>query len=127
MSEEEKEAIEMLEKFIIEHKLYNIKQSDNLELNIKKVLNLIEKQQKEIEELEDFIKHAQIIVPFENTNIKENEPLADIVEVEHKEYISKDKIKELIENNEEDIDYSVHDIIKDLKELLGEERGEKDE
>ena len=50
-SKKQKEAIEMLDKFIIEHKLYNIKQSDGLEDNIKIVLYLIEKLQKENEEL----------------------------------------------------------------------------
>ena len=51
MNEEEKEAIQMLDKFITEHKFYNIKHSDNLEDNIEIVLNLIEKLQKENEEL----------------------------------------------------------------------------
>jgi hypothetical protein len=55
MSEEEKKAIEMLDKFITEHKLYNIKQSDGLEDNIKKVLNLIEKQEKVIDEMAKWI------------------------------------------------------------------------
>ena len=37
------EAVKMLNKFITEHKLYNIKQSDGLEHNIEKVLNELEK------------------------------------------------------------------------------------
>lgn len=52
-SKKQKEAIEMLDKFITEHKLYNIKQSDGLEDNIKIVLYLIEKLQKENEELKN--------------------------------------------------------------------------
>ena len=52
-TKEQKEAIEMLDKFITEHKLYNIKQSDNLEDNIEIVLNLITKLQKENEELKE--------------------------------------------------------------------------
>ena len=52
-SKKQKEAIEMLDKFITEHKLYNIKQSNGLEDNIKIVLYLIEKLQKEKEELEE--------------------------------------------------------------------------
>ena len=51
MNEEEKKATKMLDKFITEHKFYNIKHSDNLEDNIETVLNLIEKLQKENEEL----------------------------------------------------------------------------
>ena len=53
MSDEEKKAIEMLDKYITEHKLFNIKQADNLEDNIQIILNLIEKQSKEIEELKE--------------------------------------------------------------------------
>ena len=49
MNEEEKKAIQMLDKFITEHKFYNIKHSDNLEDNIEIILNLIEKLQKENE------------------------------------------------------------------------------
>lgn len=49
--EEENKAIEMLDKFITEHKLYNIKQSDGLEDNIKIALNLIAKREEEIENL----------------------------------------------------------------------------
>lgn len=52
-SKKQKEAIKMLDKFITEHKLYNIKQRDGLEDNIKIVLYLIEKLQKENEELEE--------------------------------------------------------------------------
>lgn len=52
LSEEEKKAIEMLDKFITEHKLFNIKQSDGLEKNIDIVINLIEKLKKELEEEE---------------------------------------------------------------------------
>lgn len=49
LSKEEKKAIEMLDKFITEHKLFNIKQSDGLEKNIDIVLNLITRLEKENE------------------------------------------------------------------------------
>lgn len=58
ISKKQKEAIKMLDKFITEHKLYNIKQSDGLEDNIKIVLNLIEKLQKENEELKEDLKYV---------------------------------------------------------------------
>lgn len=58
LSEEEKKAIEILNKFITEHKLFNIKQSDNLEENIKIVLNLILKLQIKIESKTKTIKLA---------------------------------------------------------------------
>lgn len=57
-SKKQKEAIKMLDKFITEHKLYNIKQSDGLEDNIEIVLNLIEKLQKENEELKEDLKYV---------------------------------------------------------------------
>ena len=56
LSEEEKKAIEMLDKFITEHKLFNIKQSDGLEKNIDIVINLITKLEKENEELKKQIR-----------------------------------------------------------------------
>lgn len=38
--------------------------------------------------------------------------------------ISKDKIREIIENIEEDIDYLTHDLIEDLEKLLEENNEE---
>lgn len=59
MNEDEKKAVEMLDKFITEHKFYNIKQSDNLEGNIKMVLNLIEKLQKENQQLKELLEKEE--------------------------------------------------------------------
>ena len=59
MNEDEKKAVEMLDKFITEHKFYNIKQSDNLEGNIKMVLNLIEKLQKENQQLKALLEKEE--------------------------------------------------------------------
>lgn len=59
MSEDEKRAIEILNKFITEHKLYNIKQSDNLEDNIKIVLNLIEKRERQLYERDNRVKNLE--------------------------------------------------------------------
>jgi hypothetical protein len=72
MNEEEKKAIEMLDKFITEHKLYNIKQSDGLEDNIKIVLYLIEKLQKENENFEKLNKDYSYSVDIvrENTRLR---------------------------------------------------------
>ena len=65
MTEEEKKAIEMLDKFITEHKLFNIKQSDGLEKNIDIVINLITKLEKENEELK---KHDYRNIQLEEEN-----------------------------------------------------------
>lgn len=55
MSEEEKETVELLDKYFKEHILFNIRQSENLEKNIKIVFNLLEKQGTRIQELENKI------------------------------------------------------------------------
>ena len=52
MTKEQEEAIEMLEKFITEHKLFNIKHTDGLEDNIETVLNMLKEKDSEIERLE---------------------------------------------------------------------------
>lgn len=51
MNEEEQKAVDMLNTFRLEHKFFNIRQTDNLEDNIEIVLNLIEKLLKENEKL----------------------------------------------------------------------------
>lgn len=95
MNEEEKKVIKMLDKFTTEHKFYNIKHSDNLEDNIEIVLKLIEKLQKENEELKnkllDTLEGQKVIKEETPQYIKEN-------------YISKEKVKDKIEkilNNKE--------------------------
>ena len=114
MNEEEKKAIEMLDKFITEHKFYNIKQSDNLEDNIKIILNFIEKLQKENEEKTILLfAGAEKVKQLE----KENEELKEknlIQEAMIKDSMSKgtikkffiekkkmkDKIEEILNNKE---------------------------
>lgn len=85
-SKKQKEAIKMLDKFITEHKLYNIKQSDGLEDNIKIVLYLIEKLQKEnkkykrlaqinlknAEEFKDNMCEHRCLLKSENEELKED-------------------------------------------------------
>ena len=55
MNEEEKETVELLDKYVKEYIIYNIRQSENLEKNIKIVFNLLEKQGTRIQELENKI------------------------------------------------------------------------
>ena len=55
MSKEEK-AIDMLEKFITEHKLYNIKQSNGLEESLEILLDLYNEQKERLKELEEIEK-----------------------------------------------------------------------
>lgn len=88
MNEKEKKATKMLDKFITEHKFYNIKHSDNLEDNIEIVLNLIEKLQKENKELKDLMAHK-------NTYTKKLEK--DLFENCSNYVISKQKVKDKIE------------------------------
>lgn len=96
MSEEEKEAIYMLETFIINHKFYNIKQSDGLEDNIKITLNLIENQQKELNNLKEIEKSHQeengkLRVELEQEKEKNNELE---IELSTRDNINVDKLVE---------------------------------
>lgn len=52
MTIEEKKAIKMLDKFITEHKLFNIKQSDGLEEAIETLLTAYEKEKEKNKSLE---------------------------------------------------------------------------
>ena len=94
MTDEEKKAIEMLRNYDNEDNLHKIHQSINV------VLNLIEKQSKEIEELKDKYSDEKI----RNTIIKRYR------EVIEKDYVSKDKIKAIIEELQEDIKYSANPL-----------------
>ena len=121
ISKKQKEAIKMLDKFITEHKLYEIKQSDGLEDNIKIVLYLIEKLQKENEELEEINNELEA---EKNEAIRrynfETIPIKKI----------KDKIEELENQMEKDKvdDFGIHSIgwsildyiVECLKSLLQE-------
>lgn len=57
MSEEGKEAIKMLDKYITEHKLFNIKQAENLEDNIEVVLHLVDEIYAKTEQQRDLLKY----------------------------------------------------------------------
>lgn len=98
MNEKEKKATKMLDKFITEHKFYNIKHSDNLEDNIEIVLNLIEKLQKENEKLKnkllDTLEGQKVIKEETPQYIKENYIPVQII---------KDKIEKEIKYHERNI------------------------
>jgi len=89
MNEEEKKAIDMLNKFRLEHKIFNIRQADNLEENIKIVLNLIEILQRENEELK--------LDLHEMTISNEHKKKEWVHKAILNSYISKQKIKDKIE------------------------------
>ena len=91
MSEDEKKSIDMLEKYITEHKFYNIKQSDGLEDNIKILLDLYNKTKEDKNRYYYEWKHLE----------------ANII----------NKINELEEIN---MDVFTFEIAEDLKKLLEE-------
>ena len=116
MNEEEKKAIEYIRKTtfnFLEHPFCNTNKVQMNLYDFKKIetlLNLIEKQQKEIEELEEKVKRF-------------NDEL-DLDYVDNN-FIPKDKIREKIKEYEEEFDmgerwYTKNYIIEILKELLGE-------
>ena len=111
MTDKEKKAIGMLDKYITEHKLFNIKQADNLEDNIQTILNLIEKQSKEIEEL----KKPKYVI-----NCKTNE----ITKLTN-DFVSKDKIKAKIEEMDIEIqccEYADDDVEEYKQDMEKEKR-----
>ena len=101
MSEEEKQAIECLKWDMLDSEQINI------------ILNLIDKQQKEIEEKEMLIKILRKTKPIE-------EVFHDLIK--EKEYISKDKIREFIKERTKPETYNFKTIsVKELQELLEED------
>ena len=85
LSEEEKKAIEILNTFELRRKTINYKEISLEDTqSVKIVLNLIEKQQKEIEELNELLKSKTMRISFENID----------------NYISKDKIREFMKEQE---------------------------
>ena len=73
----------------------------------------IEKQQKEIKELKS--KNNSLYGSFTGGFTIDN-----LIELnnDYHGYIDKDKIRELLENYEEDIHYSIRNLIEDLKKLI---------
>ena len=113
LSDEEKEALERIDyiqDFIIENGQYNADVNDMEYFS--RIVNLIEKQSKEIEELK-----------------LRNEALGDITIYNQKNSVSKDKIKAKIEELQDDIKYSANPLsidnskfgIKVLQSLLEKE------
>lgn len=100
MSEDEKKAIDMLEKFITEHKFYNIKQSDGLENNIKILLDLY-KQEKE---------WTQKIIKAEKFY---RELYNDVVKKTNERYIPKDKIRDMKRYREFELQQQYKDFEND--------------
>ena len=114
MNEEEKKVIKMLDKFTTEYKFYNIKHSDNLEDNIEIVLKLIEKLQKENEELGISNKYTIHLTDKQYNAVIENaqndinqkwiQKVKDKIEELQKEYSKLDKqVDEYIKSVEKDV------------------------
>lgn len=124
MSEEEKEAIEILKEFKETgfHTLRYKYNKDRLDCNvmientIETILNLIEKQQKEINELKEI--NADLV----KTRI---EDFKELNRIQQEDFISKDKIEDKIKDLEKEKDlYFEKQIIQGkidfLKDLLEE-------
>ena len=129
MTEEEKKAIEYLKNRL--EILHNNTQWAT-ENSIKVILNLIDKQQKEIEELKEnydelFKKYEMKKVLFVRKDHNTKELLSELYirkDTLNDDYISKDKIKEKIkeleENYSEFSEYPIGKSIEILRELLEE-------
>lgn len=126
MNEEEKEAIECLE-LVIDNES-DIETEDLTNKCIKNILNLIKKQQKKIEKLED--RNKTLEIEFEiKKYCKVNELASDLIFYKNlaRNYqgncISKDKIKEIIYPTPENpisIEIQSSVMYKKIDELLGE-------
>lgn len=110
LSEEEKKAIEYLTKYI-HWETYGER---SLETDIKTVLNLLDKKQKEIEELKLDLEEME----KSNNHKKENWVHKNVLN----NYINKDKIREIIEElkKQDELNELSHNylIIPVLQELL---------
>ena len=101
LSDEEKKAVVYLKSYCINDVLYDNKHYEQIET----VLNLIEKQQKEIEELKKEnleIRDWKYVIdsPIDLDKLKE----LDLIKIKGKVYISEDKIKAKIEEYREQIE-----------------------
>ena len=89
---------------------------------IRELIKLYKNQQKEIEEKTTILLAGAEKVKQLEKEIKElkekNAQLTNYLNDSY--YVSADKIKEIIENAEADIDYLTHDLIEDLNKLLEE-------
>lgn len=124
-TEEENKAIEDLRKTI---NYYNKRFEENEKItavlvdnfdveNLFVLLNLVEKQQKEIERLKEYL------IQYHDGKLFTSNQLKRIEKEQNKYYIHKDKIREKIEEYAglKEIDIKAYDEqVKPLKELLGE-------
>lgn len=93
MSDEENKVIDRLKQTIdFNSFLYIDDLGDN---DIKIILNVIDKQQKEIEELRKYIQKYKIRIPMPEEYCN-RESWGEEITIAQKEYISKDKIREKI-------------------------------
>jgi len=123
MNEEEKKAIEYLKDLRFEKQAFSISKDDFEEVKqIETILKLIEKQQKEIEELRQW---KYTIDTYEDLDkLKE----LDLIKIKGKEYISKDKIREYKEAYKQKREQEIKELgmsmlgsaIDILEKLLGE-------
>ena len=121
-SEEEKKAIDYLENLDIDFNTLsriNLRDLDNCK---KVILNLIEKQQKEIENQKNIIKEKAIVI---NNQELDKAKIHNNWQKELKEnYVPKEAIREKIKQYESLPNFAIFQskepIIRILKELLGE-------
>lgn len=122
-TEEEKEAIEEINNFIFEVKIFGITSNDSLFVKYSEfLLKLVEKQQKEIENQKNIIKEKAIVI---NNQELDKAKIHNNWQKELKEnYVPKEAIREKIKQYESlpnvAIFQSKEPIIRVLKELLGE-------
>ena len=119
MNEKEKEAIDMLNIFRLEHKFFNIRQSDNLEDNIEIVLNLVEKLQKENEKLKALdLYNSKMIANISARHFQDKQKIRNSIQIQN--------IKEKIEEIDEELEIMrVDNMYGRYKEYGGKSKWER--
>ena len=119
MTEKEKKAVEMLDKFRLEHKFFNIRQADNLETNIEIVLSLLNRRLKENEELkQDRNNNYQMIL------LAKNEALGYMQGYEDGKELKRSAIANIVENQQY---YMLNKKIEHYREYIEKLQKEKEE
>lgn len=108
--------VENLQKDIESWKKYCNEQENDIILKNNKICDLefkIEKQSKEIEELEEKIMEQDLMIDA----LKEDRKIA-IEEIQEQYYVSKDKIKEIIDKIDVEDYYCLNEAEEDLRKLV---------
>ena len=109
MTEKEEKAIAMLNKYISEHKFYNIRQSDNLESNIETVIQALEQR---INNQKIFAKEYEKISKQLNCEVKDNLEKTKLINLlKRRAIITENEQKEILKIQEKFLEKDFQDCL----------------